>query len=243
MDVIRRLIGAVFPRGRAAAVGAHLRRVRDGTRARQGRSPARSARTSRSTPTTRRWCCPRSRSTSWSRPGWARRSCPSSRALHGADVEAADRFSRTVLTVGTIVMSIGAALLFVLRAAHRASSSCPEYTGAQLEEYIELFRVMCGTTIIFAVSFTHRRDARGPAAVPGVRHRAAALQHGHRAGRARSWARAWASWAWRWARSSGRCSTWACASSGSAARMPACDPCVTSGRRPTASTSGCRSPR
>jgi len=73
--------------------------------------------------------------------------------MHGVDVAVADRFSRTVLTVGTIVMGIGAIVLFVL-APLTADLIVPGYTGAEREEYIELFRVMCGTTVIFAISFT-----------------------------------------------------------------------------------------
>ena len=69
------------------------------------------------------------------------------------DAEAADRFSRTVLTVGAVVMGIGAVLLFIF-APLTAQLVVPDYRGVQLEEYIRLFRVMCGTTVIFAVSFT-----------------------------------------------------------------------------------------
>ncbi len=73
--------------------------------------------------------------------------------MHQVDIEAADRFSRTVLTVGAIVMGVGAALMFLF-APLTAALIVPSWTGAQLEQYIELFRVMCGTTVIFAVSFT-----------------------------------------------------------------------------------------
>lgn len=73
--------------------------------------------------------------------------------LRSDDAEAADRFSRTVLTVGAIVMAIGAVVLFIL-APETARFVVPTWTGEQLDQYVELFRVMCVTTVIFAVSFT-----------------------------------------------------------------------------------------
>jgi putative peptidoglycan lipid II flippase len=73
--------------------------------------------------------------------------------LRSDEAEAADRFSRTVLTVGAVVMGIGAVVLFVI-APETARFVVPTWTGEQLDLYVELFRVMCVTTVIFAISFT-----------------------------------------------------------------------------------------
>ena len=61
---------------------------------------------------------------------------------------------RTVLTVGAVVMGIGAVAAVRLRAADRAAGRPGVPRRRSSSEYIRLFRVMCGTTVIFAVSFT-----------------------------------------------------------------------------------------
>ncbi len=73
--------------------------------------------------------------------------------LRTDDADAADRFSRTVLTLGAAVMAVGAVVLFIL-APETARFVVPTWAGEQLARYVELFRVMCVTTVIFAVSFT-----------------------------------------------------------------------------------------
>ncbi|MFN8621865.1 MAG: lipid II flippase MurJ [Chloroflexota bacterium] len=72
--------------------------------------------------------------------------------LRQDDADAADRFSRTILTLSAIVAAIACAVLFVL-APQTADLVVPTYTGAQREQYIELFRLMCVTSVAFAVSF------------------------------------------------------------------------------------------
>ena len=63
----------------------------------------------------------------------------------------ADAFGRTVLTVATAVMAVTSAILFALAPATTALIA-PGFGGAQAEQYVELFRVMCLTPILFAAS-------------------------------------------------------------------------------------------
>jgi len=61
-------------------------------------------------------------------------------------------FARTVLTVSVLVMIVTVAILFVL-AGEAVSLVAPGFDAAERALYIELFRVMCVTAIIFAASF------------------------------------------------------------------------------------------
>ena len=71
--------------------------------------------------------------------------------LKGEAAEAARAFGRTILTYAVIVMAVGAALLFVF-AEQSVALIAPGFSGAQRDLYIGLFRVMCVTPVIFAVS-------------------------------------------------------------------------------------------
>jgi putative peptidoglycan lipid II flippase len=65
--------------------------------------------------------------------------------------EAARAFGRTVLTLAVLVMAAVAALLFVF-APQSVAVIAPGFQGAQRELYVDLFRVMCVTPVIFAAS-------------------------------------------------------------------------------------------
>ncbi len=65
--------------------------------------------------------------------------------------EAARAFGRTVLTLAVVVMAVVAALLFVF-ASQTVAIIAPGFQGAQRELYVDLFRVMCVTPVIFAAS-------------------------------------------------------------------------------------------
>lgn len=67
--------------------------------------------------------------------------------------EAAERFARTVLTGAVLVMSIAVAVLFVL-APQTAAIAAPGFDAAERALYVDLFRVMCITPVIFAASIT-----------------------------------------------------------------------------------------
>jgi putative peptidoglycan lipid II flippase len=67
------------------------------------------------------------------------------------DAQAADRFSRTVLTAVIMVMVVADAILFVLAPA-TVSIVAPGFDVHQRDLYIELFRVMCVSGVIFAAS-------------------------------------------------------------------------------------------
>jgi putative peptidoglycan lipid II flippase len=67
------------------------------------------------------------------------------------DPKRADAFGRTVLTVATGVMAVTSAILFVLAPATTALIA-PGFAGAQAEQYVELFRLMCVTPVLFAAS-------------------------------------------------------------------------------------------
>jgi putative peptidoglycan lipid II flippase len=74
------------------------------------------------------------------------------RATH-ADPEVANRFGRTILTLGVGVMGIGSVLLFVL-AETFTGWIAPGFAGEQRELYVALFRVMLVTQVLFAASLT-----------------------------------------------------------------------------------------
>src|SRR2546426_3315019 len=71
--------------------------------------------------------------------------------LKGEAEDAARAFARTVLTVAVLVMAIVSALLFVF-ASQTVTIIAPGFQGAQRELYVDLFRLMCVTPVIFAAS-------------------------------------------------------------------------------------------
>jgi putative peptidoglycan lipid II flippase len=73
--------------------------------------------------------------------------------LRTTDTEAADRFARTILSAAVAVMGVGSALLFVF-AEPTIELVAPGFKGAQRELYLDLFRVMLITQVLFAASLT-----------------------------------------------------------------------------------------
>jgi putative peptidoglycan lipid II flippase len=71
--------------------------------------------------------------------------------LRGEDEAAARRFGQTVLTTAVLVMGVTVAILFVI-APWTAQFIVPGFDAAERELYVELFRVMCITAVIFAAS-------------------------------------------------------------------------------------------
>ncbi len=71
----------------------------------------------------------------------------------GADAAEADRFGRVILTIGVAVMGIGSVILFVL-AEPLVGWIAPGFVGAQRELYVDLFRLMLVTQVVFAASLT-----------------------------------------------------------------------------------------
>jgi putative peptidoglycan lipid II flippase len=65
----------------------------------------------------------------------------------------ADRFARTVLAVGVAIMGIGSLLLLVF-AEVTTGIIAPGFTGAQRQLYLDLFRIMLVTQVLFAASLT-----------------------------------------------------------------------------------------
>jgi putative peptidoglycan lipid II flippase len=65
----------------------------------------------------------------------------------------ADRFARTVLAVGVAIMGIGSIVLFVVAEA-TTGIIAPGFTGAQRQLYLDLFRIMLVTQVLFAASLT-----------------------------------------------------------------------------------------
>jgi putative peptidoglycan lipid II flippase len=68
------------------------------------------------------------------------------------DAAAANDFSRSVLTAVTLIMAGASVILFVV-APWTASIVAPGFDAAQVDLYVQLFRVMCVTAVIFAASF------------------------------------------------------------------------------------------
>jgi putative peptidoglycan lipid II flippase len=66
---------------------------------------------------------------------------------------AADRFARTVLTLAVAIMGVGSVLLFVLAEA-TTELIAPGFSGRQRQLYLDLFRVMLATQVLFAASLT-----------------------------------------------------------------------------------------
>jgi putative peptidoglycan lipid II flippase len=71
--------------------------------------------------------------------------------LRGDASEAARAFGRAVLTMAVAVMAVAAGLLFIF-APQTIALIAPGFQGDQRELYIELFRIMCVTPVIFAAS-------------------------------------------------------------------------------------------
>src|ERR1035437_8184507 len=71
--------------------------------------------------------------------------------LRGDASEAARAFGRAVLTMAVVVMAVAAGLLFIF-APQTIALLAPGFQGDQRELYIELFRIMCVTPVIFAAS-------------------------------------------------------------------------------------------
>jgi len=74
------------------------------------------------------------------------------RATH-ADPEVANRFGRTILTLGVAVMGVGSLVLLVFAEAFTGWIA-PGFEGEQRELYVGLFRVMLVTQVLFAASLT-----------------------------------------------------------------------------------------
>jgi putative peptidoglycan lipid II flippase len=69
-----------------------------------------------------------------------------------SDPEAADAFSRTVLTASILIMGIAVAVLFAIAPA-TVDLVAPGFDAHQRELYTQLFRLMCLSSLIFAGSF------------------------------------------------------------------------------------------
>ena len=65
----------------------------------------------------------------------------------------ADRFARTVLTLSIVIMGVGSVLLFIF-AEGTTEIIAPGFTGAQRALYLDLFRIMLVTQVLFAASLT-----------------------------------------------------------------------------------------
>jgi putative peptidoglycan lipid II flippase len=70
-----------------------------------------------------------------------------------ADPGAANRFARTILTGAVAVMGVAAVVMFVFADATTALIA-PGFTGDQRVLYVDLFRVMLITPVLFAASLT-----------------------------------------------------------------------------------------
>jgi putative peptidoglycan lipid II flippase len=73
------------------------------------------------------------------------------RLRHG-DGQATEDFARSVLTASVLLMLATVTVLFVL-APQTVAIVAPGFDAAQQAQYVELFRVMCVTAVIFAASF------------------------------------------------------------------------------------------
>ena len=70
-----------------------------------------------------------------------------------ADPEAANRFGRTILTLGVGMMGVASVVLFAFAEAFTGWIA-PGFAGEQRELYVSLFRVMLVTQVLFAASLT-----------------------------------------------------------------------------------------
>jgi putative peptidoglycan lipid II flippase len=74
-----------------------------------------------------------------------------SRSRH-EQAEGATEFSRTVLTVAILLMAVADVILFIIAPA-TAAWVVPGFDAAERELYVQLFRIMLITALIFAASF------------------------------------------------------------------------------------------
>ncbi|HEX2142102.1 MAG TPA: lipid II flippase MurJ [Candidatus Limnocylindria bacterium] len=65
----------------------------------------------------------------------------------------ADRFARAILTAAVTIMGVAAVVMFVFAEA-TTGFIAPGFTGAERALYVDLFRVMLATPILFAASLT-----------------------------------------------------------------------------------------
>ena len=153
MAGIRALLARFLPAGRHPALDPDLHRLRAwascGTACSRGPTgPARS-----STPTTRRSSSRSSPSTSSWRPGSRPRSCRSSPRSPRQAADAAPRFAQTVLTLAVMVMSASSLLLLILAPA-TVRLVAPGFDESSQALYLDLYRLMLLTPIIFGASIT-----------------------------------------------------------------------------------------
>lgn len=71
----------------------------------------------------------------------------------GADPAAGDRFARAILTGAVTIMGIAAVVMFVFAEA-TTELIAPGFAGSQRDLYVDLFRLMLATPILFAASLT-----------------------------------------------------------------------------------------
>lgn len=75
------------------------------------------------------------------------------RLRRGTDAAEANRFARMILTIGVSVMGLGSLVLFVL-AEPTVGFLAPGFVGEQRALYVDLFRLMLVTQVLFAASLT-----------------------------------------------------------------------------------------
>jgi putative peptidoglycan lipid II flippase len=72
--------------------------------------------------------------------------------IRKGDPDAAEAFARTVLTGAIALMAVVVGILFVV-APQSVDIVAPGFTAPEREQYTQLFRIMCVTSLIFAASF------------------------------------------------------------------------------------------
>lgn len=73
--------------------------------------------------------------------------------LRGTDPAAGDRFARTILSAAVTIMGVASVVLFVFADA-TIELVAPGFEGAQRALYLDLFRIMLVTQMLFAASLT-----------------------------------------------------------------------------------------
>jgi putative peptidoglycan lipid II flippase len=73
--------------------------------------------------------------------------------LRGLDADAADRFARTILSAAVTIMGVASVLLLVFAEA-TIDLVAPGFEGVQRDLYLDLFRIMLVTQVLFAASLT-----------------------------------------------------------------------------------------
>ena len=73
--------------------------------------------------------------------------------LRGADPDAADRFARSILSAAVAIMGVASVLLLIFAEA-TIDIVAPGFAGAQRALYLDLFRIMLVTQVLFAASLT-----------------------------------------------------------------------------------------